>query len=112
MSAKLSTPLRTCVGCRRREAVSDLIRLVVVQGNIVFDSNRTLPGRGAHIHPTQECVQLAVTRKALSRAFKETAGTSAAVLDEILNMSKQYPDMKRERDGNELPMTTHCGGTQ
>jgi predicted RNA-binding protein YlxR (DUF448 family) len=60
------------VGCRQREAATDLVRLVVVDGRVVVDRYRTLPGRGAHIHPTQECVHLAVTRKALSRAFKET----------------------------------------
>ena len=91
MSAKLSTPLRTCVGCRRREAVSDLIRLVVIEGLVVLDPNRTLPGRGAHIHPTQECVQLAVTRKALSRAFKDTASATIEAIDEFLSESKQYP---------------------
>ncbi|MEY3278152.1 MAG: hypothetical protein RLZZ426_638 [Actinomycetota bacterium] len=84
-------PLRTCVGCRRREAVSDLIRLVVLEGLVVLDRNRTLPGRGAHIHPTQECVQLAVTRKALPRAFTETATTTIEGIDEFLSESKQYP---------------------
>ncbi len=79
------------MGCRRREAVSDLIRLVVVQGLVVLDLNRTLPGRGAHIHPTQECVQLAVTRKALPRAFKETVIGTIEGIDEFLGVSEQYP---------------------
>jgi uncharacterized protein len=34
------------------------------------DHSATLPGRGAWVHPTLECVEKALTRKAFGRALK------------------------------------------
>ncbi|MFB9720346.1 YlxR family protein [Planobispora longispora] len=64
------TPLRTCVGCRVRTVSSELLRLVVVEGVIVPDLRRRLPGRGASLHPTSSCLQLAERRRAFPRAFR------------------------------------------
>ncbi|MEU8523116.1 YlxR family protein [Streptomyces sp. NBC_01216] len=65
-----SCPERTCVGCRERAAKSDLLRIVAVEGECVPDQRGTLPGRGAYVHPASVCLDLAVRRKAFSRAFK------------------------------------------
>jgi len=37
---------------------------------VLPDPARRAPGRGAHLHPTTECLDLAVRRKAFPRAFK------------------------------------------
>lgn len=43
---------------------------MVVQGDeIVVDSSATLPGRGAWVHLSAECVGTAVKRKAFGRAL-------------------------------------------
>ncbi|WP_371655023.1 MULTISPECIES: YlxR family protein [unclassified Streptomyces] len=63
-------PERTCVGCRERAAKTDLLRIVEVEGVCVPDPRGTLPGRGAYVHPASVCLDLAVRRRALSRAFK------------------------------------------
>ena len=63
-------PQRTCVGCRVRTAKSDLLRLVVVEGEIVPDPRGRLPGRGAHLHPDLRCLELAERRRAFPRAFR------------------------------------------
>ncbi|MFI1105998.1 MULTISPECIES: YlxR family protein [Streptomyces] len=63
-------PERTCVGCRERAAKTDLLRIVEVEGACVPDPRGTLPGRGAYVHPASVCLDLAVRRRALSRAFK------------------------------------------
>ncbi|MFD9796087.1 YlxR family protein [Streptomyces sp. NPDC059070] len=63
-------PERTCVGCRERAAKSDLLRIVVIEGACAPDPRGTLPGRGAYLHPASVCLDLAVRRRALSRAFK------------------------------------------
>ena len=55
-SGSTAGPRRTCVGCRERAAVSDLIRVVAVAGACVPDPERRLPGRGAHLHPDPECL--------------------------------------------------------
>ncbi len=44
-------------------------RLVVVP-----DPKGTAPGRGAHLHPTTACYELAVRRKAFGRALRIPTG--------------------------------------
>ncbi|OON76449.1 YlxR family protein [Streptomyces tsukubensis] len=63
-------PERTCVGCRERAAKSDLLRIVVVGGECLPDPRGTLPGRGAYVHPSPACTDLAVRRRAFLRAFR------------------------------------------
>jgi len=62
--------VRTCVGCRVRTVKSDLLRLVVAGGDIVPDPQARLPGRGAYLHPSQDCFELAQRRRALPRALR------------------------------------------
>ncbi|HET7684585.1 MAG TPA: YlxR family protein [Marmoricola sp.] len=71
--------MRTCIGCRERAARSELLRLVVGstgdgQGIVVPDPAGTAPGRGAHLHPTPECFELAERRRAFARALRHDAG--------------------------------------
>ncbi|POX36107.1 DUF448 domain-containing protein [Streptomyces sp. Ru73] len=63
-------PERTCVGCRERAAKGDLLRIVVIDGECTPDQRGTLPGRGAYVHPTLVCFDLAVRRRAFPRAFR------------------------------------------
>ena len=41
---------------------------------VVPDPDGTAPGRGAHLHPTTACYDLAVRRKAFARALRVTQG--------------------------------------
>ncbi|MDT0441017.1 YlxR family protein [Streptomyces johnsoniae] len=63
-------PERTCVGCRQRSARDGLLRVVVIEGRCVPDLRGTLPGRGAYVHPTTVCLELAVRRRAFPRALR------------------------------------------
>lgn len=70
---------RTCVGCRRRDDRSALLRVVacMVAGGpitLVPDTRRRIPGRGAWLHLTPECFDLAVRRHTLGRALRVEAG--------------------------------------
>lgn len=61
---------------------------------VVPDPTGTAPGRGAHLHPTQECYDLAVRRKAFTRAlFPKGAapegGLSSAPVGEYLSQRDQ-----------------------
>ncbi|MBJ7358413.1 YlxR family protein [Nocardioides sp.] len=67
-------PVRTCIGCRQRAAKHELLRVTAgsdPDGHpaVVPDPTATAPGRGAHLHPTTECFDLAVRRKSFNRAF-------------------------------------------
>ena len=80
----LTGPVRTCVGCRERAAKRELVRVTAgsdVDGHPVVlpDPDGTATGRGAHLHPTTECYELAVRRKAFSRALRFTGGSGAAL---------------------------------
>lgn len=77
-----AAPTRTCVGCRERAERSRLLRVVArVQDDtndrsgtavvlLVPDLRRRLPGRGAWVHPDPGCLELAVRRRAFTRALR------------------------------------------
>ena len=74
MPADISRPLRTCVGCREISAQADLVRLALVDGQLVLDLHRLHSGRGAYLHPRADCGQQAIARRAFDRAFRLRLG--------------------------------------
>jgi len=69
-TASIEGPVRTCVGCRARDAKPALLRVVVVDGVLTVDPAGRLPGRGASVHPDPACVELADRRRAFPRALR------------------------------------------
>ncbi|GGT31201.1 YlxR family protein [Nonomuraea spiralis] len=65
-----AAPQRTCVGCRVRTAKSELLRLVLIEDHLVPDLRGRLSGRGASLHPSLSCLELAERRRAFPRAFR------------------------------------------
>ncbi|MET0302992.1 MAG: YlxR family protein [Microbacteriaceae bacterium] len=63
-------PLRTCLGCRQRAPRSHLLRVVARDGRAVADAAASLPGRGAWVHRSRECLDTAVKRRAFARALR------------------------------------------
>jgi predicted RNA-binding protein YlxR (DUF448 family) len=74
-------PERTCVGCRTKAPRSVLMRIVATRtddgdpavSRVVVaepDERRRLPGRGAWLHPSPDCLDLAVRRRAFARALR------------------------------------------
>ena len=60
------------------------------QPAVVPDPTATAPGRGAHVHPTRECYELAVRRKAFIRALfpkgrGAAGGLSSAPVEDYLD---------------------------
>ena len=64
-------PIRSCIGCRKTGAPSELMRMVQVVGKVIFDQKQCAPGRGAWVH--RKCLKLAVDRQAFKWAFKLTS---------------------------------------
>ncbi len=64
--------VRTCVGCRQRAPRADLVRVTQQAAMLIVDHKAVNPGRGAWFHPVSECLQLAINRRAFSRALKMT----------------------------------------
>nr|WP_231104785.1 YlxR family protein [Haloechinothrix halophila] len=63
-------PVRTCIGCRKRASVSELLRVVAVEGRVVVDERRRMPGRGAWLHLDPGCLTTASRRRAFPRALR------------------------------------------
>jgi predicted RNA-binding protein YlxR (DUF448 family) len=97
--AETSIPVRTCVGCRKRVPVTELLRVVARDGALVPDPRRRLPGRGASLHPTPECLHAAVRRRAFPRALRNSAPLEAGPLREHIlgEPSRAAPDGQPER---------------
>jgi predicted RNA-binding protein YlxR (DUF448 family) len=55
------------VGCRARDDAAATVRLVVADGEVLFDLAGGSFGRGAHVHPRVGCLERAP--RALARAF-------------------------------------------
>jgi hypothetical protein len=95
-SSPARTPVRTCIGCRERAAKHELLRVVVGTGSdgrpaAVPDPDGTAPGRGAHLHPTSECYDLAVRRRTFSRALRAGEGLTSTPVGDYLNRADNRP---------------------
>nr|WP_201263375.1 YlxR family protein [Mycobacterium montefiorense] len=95
-------PVRTCVGCRKRELAVELLRVVAVStGNgeyaVIVDTATSLPGRGAWLHPVSRCVHEAVRRRAFTKALRIDRPPDTTALVEHL----QVLDSPGNRTGSE-----------
>ncbi|UFN45676.1 YlxR family protein [Nocardioides okcheonensis] len=66
---------------------------------LVPDPDRRAPGRGAHVHPTQECWQLAVRRRAFSRALRSGQGLDPAPVEDHLLAHAPPSEPQHHRPG-------------
>src|SRR5258708_15482253 len=82
-----STPVRTCVGCREQAVKSRLLRLVASGDDVIPDPQARLPGRGAYLHPSLECLELARRRRAFPRALRATGPLAVTAGSSYLSAS-------------------------
>jgi predicted RNA-binding protein YlxR (DUF448 family) len=90
-------PVRTCVGCRKREAKSDLLRVVGDAAGpgghaLVVDEQARRPGRGAYLHLSLECLDQAERRRALPRALRAGGTLDTSALRAWISAHSQTPD--------------------
>ncbi|NYD55094.1 hypothetical protein BKA02_002149 [Microbacterium pseudoresistens] len=55
--------------------------MVVQNELLVFDEKAVMPGRGAWVHPTSDCVDTARRRRAFTRALRVPASVDFAESD-------------------------------
>jgi len=64
---------------------------------VVPDPQGTAPGRGAHLHPTAACYELAVRRKAFGRSLRVPGQPdSAAVGEYVARLAPRQTDDRPE----------------
>ena len=78
----MATPQRTCIGCRRRQPQSDLVRLVADHGR-VRTARRGAPGGGAYLCADVACLEAADGRHAFARAFRGPVTLDASVREAV-----------------------------
>ena len=71
---------------------------MVVDGAVVPDAERRMPGRGASVHPTFACVNAAVRRRAFARALRQPV-TDLGALTAIVADEAPGHDSAREDTG-------------
>ena len=73
-------PQRTCVACRQVEGKRQLVRIVrTAEGAVQVDPTGKRNGRGAYLHASRACWDLALRRKALQNALKTEISDSDRV---------------------------------
>lgn len=63
-------PQRTCIACRQVAGKRNLLRVVRTENGIVVDPSGKLAGRGAYLHPYQECWRAALRGNRLEQALR------------------------------------------
>ena len=63
---------RKCVACRESKHQNEMLRIAKVNDQFIIDLNYKLDGRGAYICKNSQCINLAIRKKALNRAFKQS----------------------------------------
>lgn len=72
---KLEGSTRMCIGCRGLFPRESLVRLVRgPAGEVGVDRYLRAPGRGAHLCYSKTCIEAAIKRKAIGRAFPGAPG--------------------------------------
>ncbi len=114
-------PVRTCIGCRRRDSQAALVRIVALpdpapvvsasddtgrcgdirttSARVALDPARRTPGRGAHLHPDPSCVERAVTRRAIPRALRLTGSVD---LSEVTTWAEGLAASDRQTEGQDM----------
>lgn len=66
----MASPERQCCVCRRTRPQAELLRFVCgPEGYAVLDLRGKLPGRGAYLCPSTDCLRKGINRKTLGRAL-------------------------------------------
>jgi hypothetical protein len=64
-------PARTCIACREGADKRELVRIVrTPEGDVSVDETGKANGRGAYIHPRQQCLDDALRHSKIDRALR------------------------------------------
>ena len=63
-------PQRTCIACRQVAGKRNLLRLVRTEQGVEIDATGKLAGRGAYLHPYQNCWQAVLRGGRIEQALR------------------------------------------
>jgi len=80
---KHNLPIRQCIGCRKKHPKEELLRFVCLpSGQIVFDKNCRLEGRGNYLCPANDCFDRASKGKFIQESLR-TKQKRSEMLDSV-----------------------------
>lgn len=85
---KKSEPIRTCLGCGKKNNKYNLIRLSLKDGYIEVDRKMLMPGRGLYVCYDEECVRRLGKNKKLFKLLKGNESSLYASLSMLLLETK------------------------
>jgi predicted RNA-binding protein YlxR (DUF448 family) len=59
--------------------------VVAIETQLVVDERATMPGRGAWVHETRECMEAAIRRRAFVRALRVSSALDTQTIEKRLN---------------------------
>jgi predicted RNA-binding protein YlxR (DUF448 family) len=65
-------------------APAELVRIVARDGRAIVDADAVLPGRGAWLHPSPECLALADRRRAWGRALRVSTPVDVSAVQDFI----------------------------
>jgi len=81
---------------------------MTVSGGLVLpDPDHRAPGRGAHLHPVTECLDLAERRKAFPRAFRVQGPLDVSLVRDLI----ERPRVGQRQYGSEESAATRPPAT-
>ena len=84
-------PMRRCIACYTSLPQDEMLRFTLVDGKILFDDGVKNDGRGYYICNTNECLELAIKKKAFNRICKTNVDpdTIREVVGNAINNTKE-----------------------
>ena len=84
-------PVRTCVGCGEKAGQRELVRLRIEGERVFIDGDWMRGGRVAWRHAARSCLEQAVRRRALARAFRGKAASvdASALIDGLTGNARK-----------------------
>ncbi|SFQ05392.1 hypothetical protein SAMN05421810_104319 [Amycolatopsis arida] len=92
------------MGCRQRALAAELLRVVARDGHVVVDERRRLPGRGAWLHRSPECLAKAERRRVFPRALRVSGVLATGEL-------RHHLEWQAERSAPPRPVQDAAPGT-
>lgn len=98
-------PQRTCIACRQVAGKRSLVRVVRTESGVEIDPTGKKAGRGAYLHPNQQCWQTVLTGNRLAQALRTTvsAEDKAKLLVYMATLPPTEDDLAGETEAAPTP---------
>ena len=103
-------PQRTCVACRQVAGKRALIRLVRTENGVEIDVTGKKAGRGAYLHPVQDCWNAMLEGNRLGSAMRTKL--SAENRAELAEFVQTLPELAETSESEDLAEEDTAGGSE